>query len=365
MKSIYIHIPFCAQKCFYCAFSSYPDKLSLSGEYINALIKEMSGHKNFNAQTLYIGGGTPSVLSEENLEKLFKAVEENFGPVKNFLESTFEANPESLTEEKIILLKKYGFNRLSMGLQSSNDDILKNLGRIHDRRMFIKSYSDARSMGFDNINIDLIAGCPSQNLENFKEDISFVLTLNPEHFSVYGMEISEGTKFFKEGYAPDDALVKEMLLYAHNFLPKRAYSHYEISNFSKHGFESVHNNNYWLGGDYLGLGCAAAGYLNGTRSSNTDDLNKYINNMEKGLGVKDFEEKLEGKKKTGESAMIALRRLEGVKLTSEISGYFGQEIDALVSRRLLTKENGCIKLSEQGLFFANKVFSCFVEPFGV
>ncbi|MGB2578429.1 oxygen-independent coproporphyrinogen-3 oxidase [Elusimicrobium simillimum] len=363
MTGIYIHIPFCKQKCNYCAFASYPGRNEIHLDYVRALGREMELNKNFQAPTLYIGGGTPSVLNRLHLEILFDDIEKNFGPIKNFKESTFEANPESLDSAKIELLKKYGFNRVSLGLQSTHDKHLSTLGRVHNKEMFLAVYNALRAAGFNNINIDIICGVQNQTMQDFEEDIKTVLSLNPEHFSLYGLQIEEGTKLFEQGFNPDQILMRQMLEYAHHTLAAAGYNHYEISNFAKPGYESKHNTSYWQGSEYLGIGSAAAGYTGGVRYSNIEDPMEYIYKINNGRPVREFEESLQGKEKLGEQILIALRQLGGIDYTQEMQKYFGKEIEELIGKNLLESDKEKIKLSFDGMFLSNEVFAYFVAPF--
>lgn len=339
MTGLYLHIPFCKKKCNYCDFTSFAATLSEHKDYVTTLSKEM---RPFKADTLYIGGGTPSILSAELLEALFKNIEINFGDIKNFKESTFEANPESLSEEKIALLKKYGFTRVSLGLQSACDKHLQTLGRAHDYKTFLSAYSALKDF---NVNVDLIAGVPGQTLADFESDIKTVSALKPAHLSVYGLQIEEGTEFFKRGLTQNPPLERAMLEHARDALTDAGYHHYEISNFARPGFESLHNINYWNNGEYLGLGLSAASYLNGVRSHG------------------EFSEKLEGKAHLGETIMLGLRKLDGIVYTEEIKQNFGSDIDELTALGLLEQKKDKIKLTREGLFMANEVFRHFVEPF--
>ena len=359
MQSIYIHIPFCVKKCNYCAFASYPQAADARKRYISALAQEMAARGNFAAGTLYVGGGTPSFLGAELIEKLFFETENNFGLIKNFVESSFEVNPESVTDEKLQILKKYGFNRISIGAQTFSGAGLKTLGRAHDRKTFFNAYGKIKSAGFANINIDLIAGFPGQTFEDFTSDIREIISLDPKHVSVYGLQIEEGTKIFETGFNPDQVLMRKMLEHARAALRAAGYKHYEISNYAKPGFESRHNNNYWLGGNYIGLGCAAASFVDGKRFSNPENLEKYLQNP----GTPDFEEVLTGKEKLGENIIIGLRRLDGILMTAEIEKNFGREIKKLIAAGLLELAGNKIKLTEEGIFLSNEVFENFVKPY--
>lgn len=360
---LYIHLPFCKQKCNYCDFASFSGREILIDSYLTALEKEAAPFRHFCVDTLYVGGGTPSLLSQAQLERFCSFISKNFAPVSSFAESTFEANPESLTPDKIALLKQAGFNRLSLGLQSFCDEELKTLGRVHDSETFLKTYHNARAGGFKNINVDLIAGLPGQCLESFLSGLKKVLALKPEHLSVYGLQIEEGTPFFEQGIVCNQPLMREMLERTHFCLQEEGYHHYEISNFSLPGRESKHNLRYWQYGEYVGLGSAAASFIQGERRQNVADLQEYIRRVSHQKTPVDFSEKLEGKVLEGEKLLLALRQLDGVELTPLQESYFGREITRHVQGGLLLREGKKVKLSFEGLFLANEVFCSFVAPF--
>lgn len=363
MTGLYIHLPFCKQKCNYCDFASFAGRETLIDAYLNALSAEAALVPHCKLDTLYIGGGTPSLLSCAQLSVLIAVIEKNFGPVSAFAESTFEANPESLSPEKLRLLKSAGFNRLSMGLQSFSDKELKNLGRVHNVNTFLQAYQHARQSGFENINVDLIAGLPGQTLDSFLNGLQKTLQLKPEHLSVYGLQIEEGTPFFAQGIVCDQLLMRRMLEETHRLLTGAGYVHYEISNFALPGRKARHNTNYWQEGEYLGLGSAAASYLGGVRRQNTADIQEYIRRVSAGETPEDFSEQLEGQEKSGERLLLALRQLDGVELTEEDEKLFGAEIARHVAAGLLARKNNKIHLTFEGLFLANEVFESFVPPF--
>lgn len=359
MNGLYIHIPFCVSKCFYCNFVSFKTPLAVQKKYIKELCAEIKNKKNLiNPKTLYIGGGTPSILTHALLETLFKTIEKNFGPIKNFKESTIEANVESLSGAKIKLFKKYGFTRLSLGLQSPDNKYLKLIGRAHTWERFLKVYTFAKKY-FENINIDLIANLPSQTLAEFSEGVKEVIFLNPKHISLYALEIEEGCVLYQKGYKTDDDLCLKMLKTAAALLEKAGYAQYEISNFAKKGKRSLHNINYWKSGSYLGLGLAASSYLKGTRSTNTADLKTYLAQKNKTV----FSEKLKGKAKQGEKIILALRMRDGFKPTKKMLQLFKEDFDILIKQKLLFLKQGKLALTEQGKYLANQVFRHFVEPF--
>jgi len=363
MRGLYIHIPFCKQKCNYCDFSSFAGQETRIDAYLSALEREANLSKEITCKTLYVGGGTPSLLGESQLKRLAQIIQNNFGPMSFFKESTFEANPESLTAAKIAVLRELGFNRLSIGLQSFNNDELKTMGRVHTARQFKTAYQTARNGGFTNINVDLIAGVPGQTLESFTNSLQQVCELDPEHLSVYGLQIEEGTPFFTQGIVCDQDLMRTMLEKTHAILTDVGYHHYEISNFAKPGKESAHNINYWQNGEYIGLGCAAASYRGGRRWQNVARLQDYIDCMEKGESPIIFSENLCGKAKEGETLLLGLRQLDGIELTDEQWQLFGREIEKHIQNGLLTQVHKKLKLTIEGLFLANEVFRSFVAPF--
>lgn len=359
MNGLYIHIPFCVSKCFYCNFISFKTPLSVQKKYIKELCAEIKNKKNLiKPKTLYIGGGTPSILTAALLETLFKTIEKNFGPIKNFKESTIEANVESLTLAKLKLFKKYEFTRLSLGLQSPDNKYLKLIGRAHTWERFLKVYTLAKKY-FENINIDLIANLPNQILAEFSEGVKKVIFLKPQHISLYALEIEEGCVLYQKGYKTDDDLCLKMLKTAASLLEKAGYAQYEISNFAKKGKRSLHNINYWKSGSYLGLGLAASSYLKGIRSTNTADLKTYLTQKNKTA----FCEKLKGKAKEGEHIILALRMLDGFKPTKKMLQLFKEDFDILIKQKLLFLKQGKLALTEQGKYLANQVFRHFVEPF--
>lgn len=362
-RGLYIHIPFCRQKCRYCDFASFAGMENLTDAYLSALDKEASFFSGQKFDTLYVGGGTPSLLSPAALERLLGMISRRFGPVSSFAESTLEANPESLTPEKLRLLKAAGINRLSLGLQSFDDMTLRRIGRVHDVKTFLSAYEAARTAGVENINVDLIAGLPGQTEEAFLAGLRRLADLKPEHISVYGLQVEEGTPFYREGVKTDDDLLRRELEQTHFMLEQAGFVHYEISNFARPGRESRHNVNYWLDGEYLGLGSAAASYLDGERRSNVSDVREYLRRMEQSKHAVASSERLSGKAKEGERIMLGLRMLGGVRLGTLTWEMFGREIREIVSRGLVEQNGDLLKLTFEGLFLANQAFMAFVGPF--
>ncbi len=313
MLGLYIHIPFCSGKCGYCDFVSFPGKEDMHAAYLSALEREMQLYSGTTPDTLYIGGGTPTELDTQNLKKLLVLVNNHFIRVCDFPEATIEVNPESISREKIMLLRQFGMNRISMGLQSFDDGLLKAMGRRHDAARFMQAYKDLRAVGFSNINIDLMTGVPGQTKESFFSTLKQTVALEPEHLSVYGLEIGEASLFAREGVVPDEDLSRDLLDMACAELEKAGYEHYEISNFAKPGRESRHNTNYWDNGEYIGLGCSATSYLEGVRRTNAPLLELYCSvDSNEDLPLASCE-KLSGKQKTGETVMLGLRKLGGMR----------------------------------------------------
>lgn len=363
MTGLYLHIPFCKHKCNYCDFASFAGREFLIDDYLTALAQEAAALTGFVPDTLYVGGGTPSVLSGAQLEKLVELIEKNIAPVSDFTESTFEANPESLTAAKIAALCRSGFNRFSVGLQSFEEEELRRLGRIHTVADFLRAFENLRACGVKNINVDLIAGQPGQTLESFLAGVEKLVRLGPEHISVYGLQIEEGTRFFEQGVVCDQLLMRAMLEKSRALLRCAGYHHYEISNFARPGFEAKHNTQYWQYRPYIGLGSAAASFVKGVRRQNTPDVQEYIRRIREGKSPEVFSEQLSGKAAEGEKLMVGLRQLDGVELTARQEQFFGPEIERHIQNGLLLRDGKKVKLSEEGLYLANEVFYSFVAPF--
>lgn len=328
---IYVHIPFCAKKCYYCDFISFPNKKEMIKDYIEALKKEieyvridaLNSIENPEITTIYIGGGTPSFIASKYIVDIIKTIKENFVICKE-AEITLEVNPGTVTKEKLQIYKKSGVNRLSIGLQSTNNNLLKQIGRIHTYEQFIDTYNLARGIGFKNINVDLMLALPNQTINVLEDNVQKVIDLKPEHISVYSLILEEGTKLYdlvknKELNLLDDELEREMYWKVKKKLEQSGYNHYEISNYAKYGYESKHNMNCWEQEEYIGIGLAAHSYVNGIRYSNTEDIDEYINTYKLGKNVKDIitiHEKQNSIDKQKEYMILGLRKIEGVKISS-------------------------------------------------
>ena len=367
---LYIHIPFCIKKCDYCDFLSGPVSRAGQEAYIYALlreIKEAASREKRPVSTLFIGGGTPSVLPVDLMELLLSELSEQF----RFLpaaECTIEANPGTLTEEKLVLYRKYGLNRISIGLQSPVDQELKMLGRIHDYREFLESYELARHVGFDNINVDLMFAIPGQSYEGWVRNLRTVAALAPEHISAYSLIIEEGTPFFSRKLdLPDEDTEYRMYEDVAGILGEYGYHQYEISNYARSGFECRHNKGYWTRMDYLGLGLGAASLIGKKRFTNTNIMEEYLNHSRDLTGIRKDVEILEKKDEMGEFMFLGLRMTEGVSEEAfqeyfhvSVEKIYGRVIEKYIRQGLLEKRNGRIFLSRRGIHVSNAVMADFL-----
>lgn len=359
---LYLHIPFCKKKCNYCDFTSYPNKLYLQSVYIDAIVSEMKKYSNLPAaqvDTVFFGGGTPTVLYEFHIERLVYALRENFNILPN-AEFTVEANPGTLSYEKLKCLKRLGVNRLSFGLQSDNTYHLEKLGRIHSFSDFCKNYSMARTIGFDNINVDLIFGIPEQTLEQWERTLNEVIKLEPDHISCYGLTIEKNTPFYSMDLnLPTEIEERSMYHAAISVLKSHGYNQYEISNFTKEK-PCWHNIKYWKSQPYIGLGVSAASFIDGKRISNTKNLLTYVKGdylaETETLTVNDI---------MGEYMFLRLRLTEGVDL-DEFYQLFGKQVfqvynlEKYINNGFLQEKNMRLSLTEQGIDISNQIFQEFV-----
>lgn len=307
MKSVYIHIPFCSSICSYCDFSKFYYNEVWVNQYLEALNNEIDlNYKGEVLNTLYIGGGTPSCLNIEQLTKLFNIIKKFNLSTK--VEFTFECNVENINKERLEFLYKKGVNRLSIGVQTFNNDLLKILNRHHTKEEVIEKINLAKSIGFNNINVDLIYAIPKEDMNILKNDLDLFLSLNINHISTYSLIIEPNTKLYIDKFKNiDDDLDYEMYKYICTKLKKNGYNHYEISNFAKDGYESSHNLTYWNNEEYYGFGLGASGYVNGVRYDNTKNLNKYLN---KNYIYKSHE--LELKETIENEFILGLRKVKGI-----------------------------------------------------
>ena len=385
---LYIHIPFCIRKCNYCDFLSFSCDEEGIEKYASTLVEEIRckavDYKDDMITSVFIGGGTPSILSDDQIERIMNVVKKNYN-LSDCCEITIESNPGTLTEEKLMAYKKSGINRLSIGLQSADDDELKLLGRIHDYQTFVDNYNLARKLGFDNINVDLISAIPGGSIEKFKESLLKVVELNPEHISVYSLIIEEGTPFYinyGEGGPLEDKLIsedddREIYHLTKTLLAEAGYNQYEISNYSKVGKECQHNIGYWIRKNYVGFGLGASSLYDNVRYKNTLDMEEYLScNDEKALFNENISygymkrceiEKLEIKDTISEYMFLGLRMNKGVDL-KRVSEQVGQDayeiyknwIDKCVSDGLIKNKDHIICLTDKGQDLANYVMAGFV-----
>ncbi len=353
-KNAYIHIPFCKQKCKYCSFISYTD---LEGKdiYLDTLKKEIHHfYQNELLETLYIGGGTPSLLSILELEKLI-----NLFSFDQNSEITIELNPETLTLEYFIGLKSLGFNRISLGCQTFDDKILKLIGRKHSSNQVINAVEFAHEAGFDNISLDFIYGLPEQTIKDFEKDLKTALSLNIQHISLYGLKIDEGCFFYKNppSSLPNEDLQADMYLKAIDILNN--FNHYEISNF---GIPSKHNLNYWNNGNYYGFGAAAHGYIDNIRYSNYENLKKYIENPFK----HSHENTLTIQDQLEEEIFLGFRKIDGINIHL-INQKFNVDFEKNYSNIIYKYKDFFIKtingyaFNTKGILISNSILSEFLQ----
>ena len=385
---IYIHIPFCKKKCYYCDFVSFSNLENKQTGYIEALKKEISCYdlEEYNVTTIYIGGGTPSYIDcyeiKEILDELRKRLKNNETKFSD-IEITIEVNPGTVDKEKLEVYKLSGVNRLSIGLQSTKDILLKEIGRIHTYKEFLQSYEHAKQVGFENINVDLMLGLPNQSIQDMKDSLKEVIKIEPNHISIYSLIVEEKTpikKLIEEGelQLPEEIQERRMYWYVKSMLELSGYNHYEISNFAKEGRESKHNMNCWEQKEYIGLGVAAHSYINGIRYSNVTDLDCYIKNM---MELKNVKKQLQSKTniiyniceiqnledKQKEYMLLGLRKIQGVSITKFKEKYvenpiflFRKQMEKLTKEDLLQIDGDYIRLTNKGLDFANQVWEEFV-----
>lgn len=375
MKGIYIHIPFCKQKCYYCDFVSFANRECMIEKYINALRKEIKYilKDDDKIDTIYIGGGTPSVIDSSYIKEILEEIYKKVGQDEK-REVTIEINPGTLTKEKLIDYKESGINRISIGVQTTNNKLLKSIGRIHNFEQFIDAYEMIKQADFTNTNIDLMLGLPNQTMKDLEESLNIITNLEPKHISVYSLILEDGTKL-KElveqnpEILPKEELERKMYWKTKEILENKGYIHYEISNFAKSGFESKHNSNCWKQQEYYGFGTAAHSYINNMRYSNTQDLEAYIKNIENDEYNKNKEinEIQTRESKMEEYMMLKLRMLDGVEIKAFKNKFqenplyvYRERIEKLVKEDLLEVDGDNIKLTKKGLDFANEVWEEFV-----
>ena len=370
---VYVHIPFCKKKCDYCDFISYYNKDNLIYDYVQAVKAEIQS-QNIKPEitTIYIGGGTPSYIDSKYIIEILEKIKEK--NVSSNAEITIEVNPGTVTKEKLEDYIKNGINRISIGLQTTNDELLKQIGRIHSFTQFLETYKLAKKVGFKNINVDLILGLPNQRIKDLKESLEQIIKLKPKHISVYSLIVEDGTPIANkiekgEMQLPDEELERNMYWFVKNTLELNGFIHYEISNFAKKGYESKHNLNCWNQKEYIGIGASAHSYRDITRYSNTENIEEYIENVNNGNFnrnkiIHEIQKEDDAKK---EFMLLGLRKIKGVDI-NQFKNKFGDnpiylfrnELKKLTDERLLIIDNNNIRLTNKGLDLANLVWEEFI-----
>lgn len=356
MDALYIHIPFCMKKCAYCDFHSFEGKLHESKNYVDYLIKDFKSWPEYTYDTVYFGGGTPSLLEGLEVNRILKEIKIGEGA-----EVTLELNPTTANLSKLKAFREAGINRLSIGMQSFDDDILKTLGRLHSSQKAKETFMNARLAGFDNVSIDLMFAVPGQTIEILKRDLEIIRELNPEHVSIYSLIWEEGTPFWdmlKKGVMEecDNDLEAEMFELIIETLKQMGYVHYEVSNFAKPNFEARHNSKYWENKEYIALGIGASFYVDGVRGKNLLGFNEYYDSIDS-----DKKPWLEWEKvdPVEYEYMLGLRLLEkGIIPSEEVAKKTCVKLEN--EGYLLEVEKNRYILSKNGLFFANRVFEEFL-----
>lgn len=370
-KGIYIHIPFCISKCSYCDFLSFPVDDDTKSRYLEALCDEIRGFTDDgrSVATIFIGGGTPSTMPLGVIKRIMDVIYGHF-EVKTDAEITIECNPGTITQDKLTEYKNCGINRLSIGLQSADNNELKEIGRIHTYEEFLESYRLARSNGFSNINIDLIFSLPQETSDKWRTTLKKVIELDPEHISAYSLIVEEGTPMYDKvnstdrSYLPSEDEDRLMYHMTTKILGEAGYKRYEISNYAKEGYESRHNISYWIGIDYVGFGLGSASLINGKRYSNIRDMKNYLASPVEAAILTD---ELTLNDRMSEFMFLGLRLMSGVseedfrqRFNRNIDEIFGKEIKQNIERGLLIRRQGHIMLSRIGIDLSNTVMSDFI-----
>lgn len=381
---LYIHIPFCVKKCLYCDFASYACGDDIKSKYIDVLCKEITAAASKNkylADTLYIGGGTPSILDIRYLDCIMNSVYTNFAFDKN-PEITIEMNPGTANYEKIKEWNRLGINRISIGLQSADDEELHNLGRIYRYNEFVNAYKHVRKAGFENVNIDVMSAIPGQTIQSYEDSLYKVIRLEPEHISSYSLIIEEGTPYYEmfstnksnknvfEKYGltrytlPDEDTERKMYEMTGDILYEYGYERYEISNYARKGFESRHNSGYWTGKEYIGVGVSASSYINNERFTNTCLVDEYINNYP---DIVKERETVSRQNRIEEFMFLGLRLTKGVS-KRKFFQLFGNNMDDVydsvlskhIKEGLIESDNDIVRLTKKGIDVSNYVLSDFI-----
>jgi len=372
---LYLHIPYCLHKCGYCDFNSHPENQVESVHYVEALLKELKFYsttlKSYNVPTVFMGGGTPTILPPSQLKKILDTVRQSFNLTPD-CEITIEANPATIKLETLQEIHAAGYNRISIGVQSFDEKELQLLERVHNEEEIHSTVHRARSANFENLSMDLMFALPDQSTEKWQSHLKQATAKNPDHLSTYNLTIEPATAFFKlhekgKLCLPHEDIQLEMYKTTIQVLEDAGYSQYEISNFSKPGMESQHNINYWNNGEYLGVGAGASSYLNGERSKNINLPSIYIRKIETKASAVDTRERLEPLQAMGETLMLGLRLLKGVSIDVfenrfqvSFQKVYGKVVESLLNQELITLNENRIALSRKGLFLADSVILKFM-----
>ncbi|HEO6049286.1 radical SAM family heme chaperone HemW [Streptococcus agalactiae] len=368
--SAYVHIPFCTQICYYCDFSKVFIKNQPVDAYLQALIREFRSYDITELRTLYIGGGTPTSISAVQLDYLLTELSRDLN-LNTLEEFTIEANPGDLTVDKIEVLQKSAVNRVSLGVQTFNDKHLKRIGRSHNEAQIYSTIDALKTAGFQNISIDLIYALPGQTMDDVRSNVAKALSLNIPHLSLYSLILEHHTVFMNKMrrgklHLPTEDLEAEMFEYIISEMERNGFEHYEISNFTKSGFESRHNLMYWDNVEYYGVGAGASGYLDGIRYRNRGPIQHYLKGVSEG-NARLSEEVLSKNEMMEEELFLGLRKKEGVsigkfeqKFGTSFEKRYGQIVQELQSDGLLKENNGFIQMTKKGLFLGDTVAEKFI-----
>ncbi len=372
---LYLHIPYCLHKCGYCDFNSHPENQEESTRYVNALLKELKAYsqnlKNYTVPTVFMGGGTPTILPASQLKQILDTVQAGFNLTPD-CEITIEANPATIKMETLQKIRAAGYNRISIGVQSFDEKELKLLERVHSEEEIHSTVQQARSAKFQNLSMDLMFALPNQTIEKWRSHLEQAIAKNPDHLSTYNLTIEPATAFYKlhkrgKLSLPHEDIQLEMYETTIQTLEDSGYKQYEISNFSKPGMESQHNINYWNNGEYLGVGAGASSYLNGERFKNTNLPSIYIREIEQKNNAIEARERLEPIHAMGETLMLGLRLLKGISIDVfenrfqvSFQKVYGKIIEPLLHQELIVLDRNHIALSRKGLFLADSVILKFM-----
>ena len=374
MLELYIHIPFCIRKCNYCDFLSFAETESGIAQYCQALKEEIKRTgdqaEGIGVRSVFIGGGTPSILEAEQITEIMTCIRNNFSIEKN-AEITIESNPGTLNAEKLNCYHELGINRLSIGLQSTDDDCLRRLGRIHTLQEFEKNYEQARKSGFQNINIDLMSGLPGQSLRGYEDTLNRVTELKPEHISSYSLIIEEGTPFYKSDSVlqqlPDEDTERKMYERTKEILAQQGYERYEISNYARQGRECIHNLGYWEQVPYLGMGLGASSFYNGARFSNERNFRKYLSTPYLPFEHREDYVQVSREEQMEDTMIFGLRKMKGISVSeferefgTPIWEMYGSVIERYSNLGLLIQEGDVLRLTDAGIDVSNRIFEDFI-----